>query len=92
MSGFGKRVDGPDGRRRSARLPVMAAASALSRDGSRPVLVENLSANGAKLRGRNLPPVGKQVLVWMEDKDALGRIAWAEFNQAGVTFEEPLAI
>jgi hypothetical protein len=56
------------------------------------VLVENLSANGAKLRGRNLPPVGKQVLVWMEDKDALGRIAWAEFNQAGVTFEEPLAI
>jgi hypothetical protein len=90
MSCFGKRVDGRGGRRALPRQEVMIVGSAVTLDGSKPILVENVSRAGAKLRGRAFPSVGKQVLVWMEGADALGRVAWKDFNQCGVAFDPPL--
>jgi PilZ domain len=90
MSCFGKSNDLWHGRRAAARQRVMIVGSAVTLDGSKSILVENVSRSGAKLRGRRLPPLGKQVLVWMEGADALGHVAWTAFDQCGVAFDPPL--
>lgn len=90
MSCFGKRIDGPYGRRRSKRHVVMMAGSVVSLEGSAPVLVENVSHSGAKLVGRHLPPVGKQVLLWIDGLDVFGSIGWAAQDQRGLLFDAPL--
>lgn len=87
MSTFGKRVDGPGGRRRSNRNSVRLLGSATTLQGSRSVLVEDLCPTGAKLTGRGLPQTGKEVLVRAGDLRAFGRVAWAESDQCGVMFE-----
>ena len=90
MSCFGKRGDGWHGRRAMPRQRVMIVGSAVTLEGSKPILVENVSRSGAKLRGRGLPPIGEQVLVWMEGADALGHVAWSDFDECGVAFDPPL--
>jgi hypothetical protein len=90
MSCFGKSNDLWHGRRAAARQRVMIVGSAVTLDGTKSILVENVSRSGAKLRGRHLPAIGKQVLVWMEGADALGRVAWTGFDQCGVAFDPPL--
>jgi len=90
MSSFGKRVDGPDGRRETARQATFVAGSAVALEGSHSIVVENISRNGLKLHGRDLPLTGKQILVWMEGLDILGSVVWAKFDERGIMFEEPL--
>jgi hypothetical protein len=87
MSSFGKRVDGPGGRRRTNRNSVRLLGSATTLQGSRSVLVEDLCPTGAKLTGRGLPPTGKEVLVRAGNLKAFGRVAWVESDQCGVVFE-----
>jgi hypothetical protein len=89
MSGFGKKV--PVDRRQSVRRPIFTVGSAVTVEGSKSVFVENLSSNGARVRGRDLPPVGKQILIWMDGMDALGSVAWQSFGQCGVAFDVALA-
>ena len=48
MSGFGKRVDGPRGRRRIERQDVRLVGTATSLNDTRSVLVEDVSWTGAK--------------------------------------------
>jgi hypothetical protein len=90
MSSFGKRIDGPDGRRGSARHATFVAGSAVAVEGSHSIVVENISRDGLKLHGRDLPLIGKQILVWMEGLDILGSVVWAKFNERGIVFDEPL--
>src|SRR6476620_9498278 len=92
MSHIDPRSDWRGGRRSAVRRDIMASGSALTVGASISVLVENISLWGAKLRGRNLPAVGKQVLVWMDGADALGVVTWADFDQRGVSFETALDV
>ena len=69
----------------------MVAGSALSLDGSKSVLVENIGPCGAKLRGRKLPSIGEQIVVWIEQGQAFGSIAWSGFDQRGIVFDAPLS-
>ena len=89
MSCFGNRIDVPGGRRKAARQPAGSAGSAVSIQGSRSILVENLSAGGAKVRGHNLPSVGRQVVIWTEEFDLLGSVVWARFGERGIAFDAP---
>jgi len=86
MASFGKRVDGPGGRRRIKRRPVSVHASVSGIDGSRCILIENLCLSGAGVLGRNLPPEGSEILVQSSGRALLGRVAWAHGDRCGIVF------
>lgn len=88
MSNFGKRIDGPAGRRRAARRQVGVLGSAVTLHGSKSVVVEDICPNGAKLVGRRLPEAGKEVLLRTGELTILARVAWAKHDERGIAFEE----
>jgi hypothetical protein len=90
MPSFGKRVDGPEGRRRNIRQTVVLAASAVTLDRSRSVLVEDVCAQGAKLRGCDLPGSGAQILFRIGNDQVMASVAWRSRDECGITFDEPL--
>jgi len=79
----------PD-RRSAPRRQIFVAGSAVTVQGSKSIVVENVSTTGARVRGRHLPPIGKQVLIWMEGLDVLGSVAWANKDECGVRFDASL--
>ena len=88
---FGKRIDGPTGRRRVAREEVVLAASAQTVRASRPVVVADVSAGGAKLQGRELNTLDPDVLLSVGGVELFVKIAWAGRAECGVNFDEPLS-
>lgn len=81
------RVDVSASRRRAIRSPISETGSAVSIEGSRSVVVEDIGRHGARIRGHKLPGVGKQVLIWTDGLDMLGSVVWARFGVRGVAFE-----
>ena len=90
MSTFGKRVDGRDGRRKSLRQKVLLAGSARTVGSSRAVVVTDVSTQGAKLLGRELPRESANVLVTVGNVDRFATVAWSGFDDCGIAFESPL--
>jgi len=86
VSSFGKRVDGPSGRRWLKRKRVGIAASVVSCGQAAAVLIEDLSLTGARLRGRDLLP-GMKVVLKVGERQLSGAIAWAMGDQSGLRFE-----
>jgi len=89
MSGFGKRIDGPRGRRSSMRSAVCIPGSAVSLEESKSVLVEDLCSTGARVFGRKLPAPGREVLLRTGDLNVLTRVAWANDDHRGLVFDCP---
>ena len=90
MPTFGRRVDGPGGRRRSVRQAVVLAASALGLYRSASVLVPDLSDRGARLRGRDLPAPGERLLVNFGETGLFATVTWRSNDQCGVLFDRQL--
>lgn len=90
MSSFGKRIDGPSGRRRAQREEVVLAGSALTLGASRAVVVTDVSPAGAKLLGRKLPQSGTDVLLTVGSVELFGAIAWLGRDECGISFDTPL--
>ena len=90
MSRFEKMFRLPPDRRAAARRPIFVAGSAVTIHGSKSVVVEDVSTTGAKVRGRDLPAPGKQVLIWMEGLDVLGSVAWSRSGECGIRFDASL--
>jgi hypothetical protein len=90
MRTFGKRVDGPTGRRKSLREEVVLAGSALTLEFSRPVVVTDVSAKGAKLIGRELPTQSTSILLMFGDLELFAAVVWSGRDECGIEFEEPL--
>jgi hypothetical protein len=88
---FGKRIDGPTGRRRIYREEVVLAGSAQSLRVSRPVVVTDVSARGAKLQGRELDKLDSEILLLIGNADLFANVAWAERDECGITFEQELS-
>lgn len=88
MSSFGKRIDGPAGRRRVSRRQVGVLGSAVTLNGSKSVIVEDICPTGARLVGRNLPEAGDEILLRTNNLAVLGRIAWAKQDERGIIFYE----
>jgi hypothetical protein len=86
MASFGRRVDGPGGRRRIKRKTVSIHGSAATMDGSRCILIEDLSLMGARVRGRGLPKPGSEVLLRSGDRAVVGRVAWESGDRRGLLF------
>lgn len=90
MSSFGKRIDGPVGRRKAVREEVVLAGSAQTLESSRSVVVTDVSVTGAKLVGRELPPRASNVLISVGDVELFATVAWSGRDECGVTFDPPL--
>ena len=86
MASFGKRVDGPGGRRRIKRKPVTIHGSALTLRGSSCIIIEDMCLTGARVLGRDLPPEGSEILVRSGERAIHGRVAWARDDRRGITF------
>lgn len=87
MAKFGKRLDGPGGRRWIRRRKVSIPASVVSLDGSKSVLIEDLTLAGARLLGRRLPEVGTEVEIRVGDRSLFGEVAWDAAERRGVKFD-----
>jgi len=86
MSSFGKRVDGPNGRRWLKRKRVGIVASAECGGHSAQVLIEDLSLTGAKLRGCDLLP-GMKIALIIGNRKLSGKIAWTAGDQSGLRLD-----
>ena len=87
MANFGKRIDGPSGRRWLKRKRVGISAIAVFDEWSTPVLVQDLSLTGARLLGRDLPSHTSNVTLSVGERSLLGEIRWASGEHRGISFE-----
>ena len=87
---FGRRADGPTGRRRAVRERVDLNVSLYSVDQSRVALLIDVSKVGCRLGGSGLPPVGRDVLVKLGGIELYGQIVWKGDCERGVVFDVPM--
>ena len=66
----------------SARLITVTSESA--------VRIRDLSRGGARVEGRDLPPVGTDILLKRGAFEAFGTIAWIADTHCGIQFEAEL--
>ena len=88
MSSFGKKVSSPDKRKMVRRRRVDTPASAITLQGAKAVLIEDVSPSGARLVGRNLPHPGAEMLIRTTELTALAHVRWTNINQCGIVFAE----
>lgn len=91
MNTFGKRLDGPGGRRKSQREPVRLAAAMHTVGASRTVSVIDVSRTGARLTSQLNLAVGQEIWLKIFPADVFARVRWAEEGTCGVLFDEPLS-
>src|SRR3954453_17809038 len=77
-AGFGRRADGPTGRRRALRERMPLAVSLYAVDQSRVALLADISESGCRLQGIGLPEVGQDVLLKAVDVELFGRVVWKD--------------
>lgn len=87
MAIFGKRRDGPGGRRWIRRRKVSLPGCALSIHGTRSVLVEDLTLAGARLMGRGLPEPGTEIELRVGERSLLGEVVWDAADRLGMRFD-----
>lgn len=88
---FGKRIDKPGGLRRAPREEVMIRAAIMTMTDTVGVDLLDVSTAGAKLRGRDLPAPGQEVLVLLGRLEAFGSVVWRDEDQCGVHFDVALS-
>jgi hypothetical protein len=76
--------------RRSRRSPVMLAASVEVDEVPVPVMLRNLSEEGALIEGDSLPGEDSSTYFCRNDLRIRSRIAWVAGRFAGVAFARPL--
>lgn len=89
MSDFGKRLDGPGGRRVAGRERVMLSAAMLAVGASRTAIVRDVSRTGLKLEVQVPMKAGQDIWLKMHPHDLFGRVVWVKGNQCGVELDEP---
>ena len=90
MVGFGKRMDGPGGRRAAARKPAFRATGIMTVDRSQVGYLLDVSATGAKLDGGGDLMIGQDIWLKTGTIDVLAHVVWSGRNICGVHFDTPL--
>ena len=91
MNSFGKRLDGPTGRRTAPRAPVLLDAALLTMQCSRPVILVDVSKTGCQLRVNEPLKLGMEVWLKIPPADIFGTVVWCEGDHCGVEFDVPFA-
>jgi len=81
---------GPVQNRRFRRSNVMLKATLEAPGASLPVVLRNLSQEGALVQGEDLPAEGVRVLFHRQGLSVPGRVAWSHAGHAGLQFDVPL--
>ena len=76
--------------RRSRRSNVLLKATLEVPGASLPVILRNLSQEGAMVQGADLPDEGSRVLFHRQGLSVPSRVAWAQDGVAGLEFDFPL--
>lgn len=87
---FGRRLDGPGGRRSAPRKRVSVGVSLFALHGSRVVMLCDISSSGVRLVNFDPVRIGEQVWMRIGGKDLFGRVAWVEREHCGIRFDEEL--
>ena len=87
---FGRRLDGPGGRRSTDRKRVSVGVSLFAMHGSRVVMLCDISRTGARLVNFERMRIGEQVWLKVGNRDLFGRVAWIEREHCGIRFDEEL--
>ena len=90
MAGFGKRLDGPGGRRTSTRKPAFTATAIMTLERSQVGYLLDVSATGAKLDGGGNLSIGQNIWLKAGQIDVLAHVVWREPKICGVHFDTPL--
>lgn len=90
MTEFGKRLDGPGGRRHENREPVVLTAALMTVGCSRPVILVDLSKTGAHMRIEAPMQFGQQVWIKAAPVEIFGTVAWVGEGECGILFDDPL--
>ena len=90
MGGFGKRLDGPGGRRTASRKPAFTATGIMTIDRSQVGYLLDVSATGAKLDGGGGLSVGQNIWLKTGNIDVLAHVVWSGPTICGVRFDTPL--
>ena len=80
----------PTQNRRSGRSNVLLKATLEIPGASLPVVLRNLSQEGALVQAEELPEAGMRVLFHRQGLSVPSRVAWTKSNYAGIEFEFPL--
>jgi len=81
---------GPTQNRRSSRSNVLLKATLEVPGASLPVVLRNLSQEGALVQGEGLPEADTRVLFHRQGLSVPSRVAWSHCGHAGLEFEFPL--
>jgi len=76
--------------RRSTRSPVLLSAKVEVGGTEVPVILRNLSAEGALVEGAQLPPEGSATIFRRNELRVDGQIVWVEGRYAGIAFTREL--
>ncbi|HVF36853.1 MAG TPA: PilZ domain-containing protein [Sphingomicrobium sp.] len=90
MNEFGKRLDGPGGRRSQPRDPIVLTAALLSVRCSRSIILVDVSRTGAQIHVREAMEPGQEIWIKAHAAQMFGVIKWVEGEACGVAFDEPL--
>lgn len=90
MTEFGKRMDGPGGRRAAPREAVLLNAALMTLSVSRTVILLDVSTTGARATASLPLFVGQQVWLKVNPVDIFGRVAWTNGSECGILFDFPL--
>lgn len=69
MSSLSRRIESPVDRRAGVRQCATLLGSAITLDGAKSVIVEDICPRGAKIVGRLLPAIGKEILLSNESQN-----------------------
>jgi hypothetical protein len=88
---FGKRQDGPGGRRAAPRATVLMSAAMHAVGNSQTVSLLDVSKTGAKLRTRVPLAMDQHVWIKIPPNDVFGSVVWVDGEQCGIHFDAPLS-
>ena len=85
---FGVQAGG--GRRLDARYVIYATASVATFRERHVVVIEDVSATGAKLTGTDLPANGTEIMLKTRKGSFYASVVWAQKDWCGIQFEQAL--
>lgn len=80
------------GRRFQPRATIVLSASIEALSGVKSARLLDVSLTGARLEGRELPVVGKEVIAICGAVEAFGTIVWAGSGRCGIQFDQPISV
>lgn len=90
MTGFGNRLDGPGGKRASARAPVLLRAALHTLTTSRSITLFDVSSTGARISLPEPLSEGQQLWLKIPPLEIFATVVWTDDDMCGVQFDEPL--